>query len=271
MSHPALLSADRLASLCPTAPRLAVVLGSGAGPVAHELTDLEVVASYGDLGLPQTGVEGHSGEVRVGQLGHTRVALFCGRIHPYEGWTGEELCRGVRAAAAWGVDTLLSTCAVGSLRKEWPAGSLVRVTDHINFSGINPLQGKTATWPGPRFPDLSGAYGGPFAEALDEAAKAAGVPLPQGVYAAMPGPSYETPAEVRMLRVLGADLAGMSLVAESIAGAHAGLTVGSVCVVSNLAAGLATTPLTHEEVTVEVGRASRDLTAVLSALRLPAR
>lgn len=271
MTHPALLAADRLRALCPTAPRLAVVLGSGAGPVAKELTNLECVASYADLGLPQTGVEGHSGEVRVGQLGETRVALFCGRIHPYEGWSGEELCRGVRAAASWGVDTLLSTCAVGSLRKEWPAGSLVRVTDHINFSGINPLRGREATWPGPRFPDLSNAYDATLADALDAAAAEAGVFLPNGVYASMPGPSYETPAEVRMLRVLGADLAGMSLVAESIAGSHAGLTVGSVCVVSNLAAGLATAPLTHEEVTIEVGRASRDLTALLRALRLPAR
>lgn len=270
MTHPATLSAQRLTERCPDAPPLAIVLGSGAGPVADALTQVELVAPYSELGLPVTGVDGHKGELRVGHLGTKRVALLCGRVHGYEGWTAEELSRGVRAVSAWGVGTLLCTCAVGSLQADWGPGSLVRVTDHLNLTGMNPLQGADPGWPGSRFPDLSEAYNPALGAALDQAAAELGIALHSGVYAAMPGPSYETPAEVRMLRILGADLAGMSLVAESIAAVQAGLTVGAVCVVSNLAAGLAAAPLTHHEVTVEVGLAAKDLARLLAGLTLPA-
>ena len=269
MSHPAVRVADLLADRFGEAPPLAFVLGSGAAPVAHALTEIEGRVSYDEVGLPSTGVEGHSGEVIVGRLGGNRVLVLSGRVHAYEGWSAEELVRGVRALAHWGGRHLVLTSAVGSLRKDLPAGSLVRITDHINLLGINPLRGPTLAWPGARFPDMSEVYHGILGLALERAATQAGVALHAGVYTAMSGPSYETPAEVRMLRAMGGDVVGMSVVLEAIAAVQAGLRLGAISVVSNLGSGLSTTPLTHEEVTVEVGRASAGLVRLLSAIELP--
>jgi purine-nucleoside phosphorylase len=271
MSHPAVQVAERLADQFGAAPSLAFVLGSGAAPVAKALTKIEGRVPYEQLGLPVTGVEGHSGEAIVGHLGANRVLVLSGRVHAYEGWTGEELVRGVRALAHWGGRNLVLTSAVGSLRKDLPAGSLVRITDHINMLGNNPLRGPGLAWPGARFPDMSEVYSHKLGALLEQAAALVGVNLHAGVYAAMPGPSYETPAEVRMLRAMGGDVVGMSVVLEAIAAVQAGLTLGTVSVVANLGSGLSPTPLTHEEVTLEVGKASAGLVRVLSAIELSAQ
>lgn len=269
MSHPALRVSERLAERFGPPPPLCIVLGSGAADVAEAMTEVEGRISYKTLGLPRTQVEGHKGELVVGRLGSVRVALLGGRVHAYEGWSAEEVVRGVRAMAAWGVGNLLLTSAVGSLREDLPAGALVRITDHINLLGTNPLRGPGLAWPGPRFPDMSRAYHRAIGLALEQAAARVGVPLHAGIYAAMPGPSYETPAEVRMLRALGADVVGMSVVLESIAAVQAGMRLGAISVVSNLGSGLSPNPLTHEEVTEVVGQASAGLVRVLSAFELP--
>ena len=173
--------------------------------------------------------------------------------------------------AHWGVGQVVLTSAVGSLRKDLPAGSLVRITDHINLLGINPLRGPELAWPGPRFPDMSEVYSRALGARLEASASRCGVTLHPGVYAAMSGPSYETPAEVRFLGAAGADVVGMSVVLEAIAAVQAGLPLAAIAVVSNLGSGLSPTPLTHDEVTVEVGRASKALVQVLEELELADR
>lgn len=246
-------------------PRTAIILGSGVGTLRDEVTESES-ASYGDLGLPVTTVSGHAGDVVVGKLGRARVAMLSGRIHSYEGGPLEEGVRGVRAMAAWGVENLVMTSAVGSLLHELMPGDLLRVTDHINLMGINPLVGPNIASLGPRFPDMSTAYDPGLGAQADAVADELGIRLHRGVYAAVRGPCFETPAEVRMLAMVGASVVGMSVVPETIAAVHAGMKVLTIAVVSNEGTGLSDTPPNHAAVTETVRAATKNLCPIIQTL-----
>lgn len=238
-------AAAALAEVLGPAPPVAVVLGSGLGAVVDRFSDRLAVDST-EVGFPQSTVAGHAGRLVRGRLGGTGVVAVSGRVHLYEGLDPSVVVRGVRALHRWGVQRIVFTASVGGITEGLEPGELMLVTDHINLQGTNPLFGRAF---GTRFPDLTHAYDRPMSDALRASAGAVGVHLHEGVYAAMPGPSYETPAEIRMLRTLGADVVGMSTVPEVIAANEIGLRAAAVAVVSNRAAGLSSGPLTHDEVT----------------------
>jgi len=237
-----------------TLPSLGIVLGSGLGPFADEASDA-VAVSYVDIpGFPIPSVQGHAGRLVVGTIEGRRVALFQGRGHYYE--RGDPKVMGVLIEAFRGLggETLLMTNAAGGLRKEWLPPALVAITDHINFAGANPLIGAT----GPeRFVPLTHAYDPDLLADLHEAARANDIELHEGVYLWFSGPSFETPAEIRAARVLGADLVGMSTVPEVILARRCGLRCAAVSVVTNYAAGLADGDPSHDE-TQEYARLAAD-------------
>ncbi len=255
------------------APAAGLVLGSGLGGLADRL-ERAVAIPYQEIpSFPVSRVPGHEGRLVVGELaapgGPIAVAAMQGRVHGYEGWSGEQVAFGTRVLCSLGVKVLLVTNAAGGVNPAYGPGDLVRIVDHLNLSGVNPLVGENDERLGPRFPDMSEAYDVRLGALLDETAARLGVPLRRGVYACMPGPSYETPAEIRMLRVLGADLVGMSTVPEVIAARHMGVPVVGLSVVTNLAAGLGGRPLSHEEVAETAGRVKDRLAAVVEGF-LPA-
>ncbi len=228
-----------------------MILGSGFGSVAAAI-QVETLVSFGDLpGLANPTVPGHAGEFLLGTFGGAPVIAVSGRLHPYEGHDAATVVFPVRVLAALGVRALLLTNAAGGIRQDLEPGDLVALTDHVNFAGFNPLRG----CPGPhRFLDLTEAYSPALRHLLHHAAADAGIVLKEGIYGAMSGPSYETPAEIRCLATLGVDLVGMSTVAEVIAARHAGLEVAAVSCVTNRAAGLGGR-ISHDEV-LAVGRQS---------------
>ncbi len=236
--------------------RVGVVLGSGLGAFGDDLADL-VRIPYAEIPhLPRAGVPGHSGNLCLGNVDGVRVACLQGRVHLYEGHPPSAVVLGVRLLAELGCRAVLLTNAAGGIGEGLSPGSLLVITDHLNLMGINPLVGPNDP-AGPRFPDLTRAYDPELVNAAERAARAAGVPLARGVYAATLGPSYETPAEVRMLRVLGADAVGMSTVPEVIALRQRGVRVGAMSCITNLAAGLGASGLDHAEVEA-TARAVRD-------------
>ncbi|MEL6347529.1 MAG: purine-nucleoside phosphorylase [Myxococcota bacterium] len=238
-------------------PRGAILLGSGGGPVAARWPGRTEARPYTDLGLPGPTVAGHAGRARLVDVQGQPVLVLSGRVHPYEGHSNEVMLRTIRALAAWGVERVMLMSAVGSLRLDLPPGALIQIVDHINFAP-NPLVGNGAPL-GARFPDLADAYTPRLTALIQDSARRRGIDLPQGVYAMMTGPSYETRAEAKMLRILGADVAGMSMTYEVIAAAQAGLEVLGVAAVSNYAAGLSDEALTHEEVLEVVGKGVKAL------------
>ena len=223
-----------------------LVLGSGLGAFGDSLEDALAVSFTDLLGMPRSAVPGHAGRFVRGRLGGVEVLVQQGRVHLYEGWSVEEATRAVRAAASLGAKSLVLTNAAGGLRREWPVPSLMRLSDHLNWTGKTPLR------------KGEGGYGSPYdpglAKALDQAARETEVPLHQGVYAGLLGPSYETPAEIQHLAGAGADAVGMSTVCEALAGHGAGLRVAAVSCITNPAAGISAGPLDHGEV-VESGAA----------------
>lgn len=245
------------------APDVAIVLGSGLGALADQIPDS---VAYADVGLPAPGVAGHGGRLHIGALGGKRVAVFAGRLHLYEGHAPSVAALPMRAMARWGTKTVILTSAVGGLHDDQPPGTVGVVTDHINLQGQNALQGPNDPTLGTRFPDLANLY----TRTLRTLAKGIDPTLRDVVYAAMPGPAYETPAEIRMLQRVGADVVGMSLLCESMAAGHAGMQVLALAVVANPAAGLHTGTLTHQEVTEAMahasGRVSGLIVRVLEAL-----
>jgi xanthosine phosphorylase len=245
-------------------PRVGVVLGSGLGAVADAVQD-SVVVSYEELpGFPRPSVEGHAGRAVLGSIGGVPVAVFQGRAHLYEGGDPEALRVPVRALRAAGASVLVLTNAAGSLRPEVGPGSLMAITDHINMQGANLLVGPNDAATGPRFPSLRDAYDPALIEGLRASARDLGIPLAEGVYLAVLGPTFETPAEIRAYRVLGADAVGMSTVQETIIARHCGLRVAAVSVITNLAEGMTDEPLSHEQTL----RAAQDGTADLTRLLL---
>ena len=230
------------------APRAAIVLGSGLGDLADRVQDA-VILSYEDIPhFPKPTVLGHAGRLVLGTFGGERVAIFQGRFHYYEGHDLSTVALPVRVAARLGVETLVLTAACGGIRPELRPGDIVCLSDHINMLGVNPLRGPNDDRFGPRFPDMTAVYSPRLRERAREAAHSLGFVLKEGIYACMPGPSYETPAEIRLLRVFGADVVGMSTVPEAIVARHAGLNVLAFAVVSNFAAGVVDAPISHEEV-----------------------
>lgn len=251
-----------------TRPRIGLVLGSGLGGFAERLEKATVIPYAQIPEFPVSQVPGHAGQLVIGELpgaSPTLVATMQGRVHTYEGWTAEDVSFGVRVLCQLGVRTLVLTNASGAVNPALVPGELVRITDHLNLSGRNPLTGSNDERLGPRFPDLTHAYDPALGESLEAVARRLEIPLAHGVYACMSGPSYETPAEIRMLRILGADCVGMSTVPEVIAARHMGVPVCAISVVTNRAAGLSEKPLTHEEVAAVAEQAGVRLSALLAA------
>jgi xanthosine phosphorylase len=249
------------------APRLGIVLGSGLGGVADALADA-VAIPYDELpDFPLPGVAGHGGRLVLGTLEGLPVACLQGRRHVYEG--GDAPAAGmagpVRALRAAGAEALLVTNAAGSLRAENGPGSLMAIADHINLLGANPLTGPNDDAIGPRFPSLAGAYDAELRARLQSAARREGIELPEGVYLATAGPSFETPAEIRAFRTLGADAVGMSTVPEVILARHCGLRVAAVSAITNLAEGMGGDPLSHEQTLRFAAVAAGDLTRLIAA------
>ena len=227
---------------------VAVVLGSGLASVADRLTDPRS-APYASLpGFPETTVAGHPGRMIVGTLGDRKVLLLCGRVHGYEGYPASEVGFGVRVAASLGARTLIVTNAAGGVDPALVPGEIVMISDQINLTGQSPLTGPNDERLGPRFPDMTDAYAPELRTLAGAVARHQGLSLHEGVYCAMQGPSYETPAEIRMARAMGADLVGMSTVPEVIVARAIGLRVLGVSCITNLACGLSNTPITHAEV-----------------------
>lgn len=239
-------------------PAIAVVLGSGLGAFANELSDRTEIP-YGEIpGWPGSTAIGHAGRLVIGKLGQTGVAVMAGRAHLYEGYSPAQVTFGVHVLRAVGVNSVIFTNAAGGINLAYEQGGLVLISDHINLQGCNPLVGPNDELLGPRFPDMSEAYSRAYREIAKQVAAELRVPIGEGIYAAMLGPSYETPAEIRFLRIIGADLVGMSTVAEVIAANHAGMKVLGVSCVTNMAAGIIPeSKLVHEEV-LAAGAAVRD-------------
>jgi purine-nucleoside phosphorylase len=248
-------------------PSIGVVLGSGLGAFADELTDRAEIPYAEIPGWPGSTAVGHAGKLIVGNLGELPVAVMAGRAHLYEGYSAAQVVYGVRALRALGVESMVFTNAAGGINLELERGGLVLISDHINLQGVNPLTGPNDDSLGPRFPDMSEAYSRKFRDQAKHVATELCVPIREGVYAAMPGPSYETPAEIRYLRAIGADVVGMSTVLEAIAANHMGMKVVGISCVTNMAAGVVPlTRINHEEV-LETGAMVRDtLVRFLKAL-----
>ncbi len=244
---------------------MGVVLGSGLGAVADVVQD-PVVVGYEELpGFPRPTVSGHSGRAVLGRIGGVGVAVLQGRAHLYEGGDVEAVRAPVRALRSAGASILILTNAAGSLRPAVGPGSLMAITDHINLTGVNLLIGPNDPSLGPRFPSLRDAYDPALVDLLRESAGDVGVSLREGVYLAVSGPSFETPAEIRAFRTLGADAVGMSTVHETIVARHCGLRVAAVSVITNLAEGMTDEPLSHEQTLRAAEAGAGDLTRLLLA------
>jgi len=244
-------SVDYIRSRTNREPRVAVVLGSGLGAFADELSQR--------LGIPDWPVSpaaGHAGKLVFGQLDGLEVVAMAGRSHLYEGYSPGQVTMGVRVLHRLGVRSIIFTNAAGGINLSYSQGALVLISDHINLQGSNPLIGPNDDSSGPRFPDLTDAYSAAYRAIAHQVAGDLGIPMSEGVYAALTGPSYETPAEIRYLRTIGADLVGMSTVPEVIVANHLGMRVLAISCVTNMAAGILPQKINHEEV-LETGRRVR--------------
>lgn len=236
------------------APKAAIILGSGLGDFADSL-ESKVVIPYSELPhFPRSSVVGHAGRLILGALDGQQVVAMQGRVHFYEGYEPWQVAFPARVLCAMKPNALVVTNAAGGINLDFKVGDLMAITDHLNLSGWNPLVGHNDERFGPRFPDMSHAYDPGLRQKLLECAKAEGIALRQGVYCCLSGPSYETPAEIRMLRTVGADAVGMSTVPEVVAASHMGIKVAGISCVTNLAAGIGKEPLSHAEVSETANR-----------------
>ncbi|HEY0172322.1 MAG TPA: purine-nucleoside phosphorylase [Pyrinomonadaceae bacterium] len=257
-----------LRSRADTDVRVALVLGSGLGAFADDLEEA-VAVPYSEIpGFARPTVEGHAGRLVIGRVGPLAVAAMQGRFHFYEGYTLEEVTFPVRVLALLGAKSLVLTNAAGGLNNSYEQGSLVLISDHLNLMGTNPLLGRNDERFGPRFPDMTEVYDREYQEAAIAESREMGLELRRGVYAALTGPSYETPAEIRMLRLLGADAVGMSTVPEAIVARQMGLRVLGLSCITNMAAGVLDKPINHEEV-IETGERVRETFAGLLRRVIP--
>ena len=243
-----MLAAEYIKNRTDLRPSIGLILGSGLGDFADTLEDA-IRIPYGEIpNFPVPTVPGHSGAMVFGKKCGQTVVVLQGRIHYYEGLSQQEITLPVRVLAALGVKTLVLTNACGGVNVNFHPGDLMLISDHINFSGANPLIGPNLDAFGPRFPDMSDLYTAPLRSAIKEKAAAAGIGLQEGVYAMYSGPNYETPAEIRMFRILGADTVGMSTVPEALVAGQCGLQVVGISCITNMAAGVLPVKLSHAEV-----------------------
>lgn len=240
-------AADFLRNKGVEAPTVGLILGSGLGELANEATEAIAIPYEEIPGFPVSTVEGHAGQLVYGTLGEKKVLAMQGRFHYYEGYSMKEVTFPVRVMKALGVDSLIVTNAAGGVNHDFNPGDLMIINDHINLTGDNPLLGPNDSTLGERFTDMSEAYDKQYQEIIRESAKTLDVTLQEGVYLGLTGPTYETPAEIRMIRTLGGDAVGMSTVPEVIVARHAGIRVAGISCITNLAAGMQET-LNHEEV-----------------------
>jgi purine-nucleoside phosphorylase len=262
------LAAAVIARRTPIRPAIGVVLGSGLGAFAKELNDATGIP-YGEItGWPASTAVGHAGELVIGYLRGIPVAVMNGRAHLYEGHPVDKVVFGVRTLVSMGVRKLIFTNAAGGINLSYSRGGLVLIKDHINLQGVNPLTGPNDDALGPRFPDMTDAYDPALRAVAHRAAAGIGIELTEGVYAALPGPSYETPAEIRFLRTIGADLVGMSTVPEVIAARHAGVRCLAISCVTNMAAGILPQKINHDEV-LETGAGVRNTLVSLLGRIIP--
>lgn len=251
------------ASLC---PEVGVVLGSGLGEFAEIITE-KVVIPYDEIPhFKIVSVVGHAGRLVIGKINGKSVAVMQGRYHYYEGHDIREVVFPVRVLCSLGVKKLLLTNAAGGINSMLVPGDLMIIRDHINMMGLNPLRGENDERMGPRFPDMSRVYDENLMAIIAEAMQALGMGVKKGVYLALSGPSYETPAEIRMLAAIGADAVGMSTVPEAIAARHMGIAVAGISCVCNFAAGISKTPLSHKEVTETANRVKDQFIRLLSTV-----
>jgi purine-nucleoside phosphorylase len=250
-------------SMLPEVPKLAVVLGSGLGHLA-DLVAMPTVIPYANIPeFPTPTVEGHEGKLVAGKLGGTPVLMLKGRVHYYEGHDLSVVTFPVRVLARLGISTLILTAATGGIAENLRKGDLICLSDHINGLGINPLRGPNDDRLGKRFPDMTQVYSPALRTLAQEEAADLSISLGSGVYMALPGPSYETPAEIRMLRTLGADVVGMSTVPEAIVARHSGMDVLAFAMVTNAAAGVTGEAIEHKEVIEVAEEAGRRLGRII--------
>lgn len=236
-------------------PKTALILGSGMGKFGDEM-DIDSIISYEEIpDFPQPTVKGHAGRLLIGKVGATPLICMQGRMHLYEGHPAAKLAVSIRTLKKLGVDTLIITNAAGSLHQDMPAGSVMRIDDHVNMSGQNPLIGPNDDAVGSRFFDMTEAYDPQLREQLANSAQELGIHLYNGVYVQLAGPNFETPAEIRLFAKLGIDAVGMSTVQECLVARHAGIKVAGLSLITNLGAGLSPTPLSHEETLSEADKA----------------
>jgi purine-nucleoside phosphorylase len=247
-------------------PRIGLVLGSGLGGFADELSEATRIPYENIPFFPRSTAIGHAGQMVIGKVGDVPLAVMQGRVHLYEGYTAQEVAFPVRVLGLMGIHALVLTNAAGGINLDYKQGALVVLADHLNLQGQNPLVGANDERLGPRFPDMTHAYFKPYREIALSAASKLGKPVGEGVYAGLLGPSYETPAEIRYLRTIGADLVGMSTVAEVIAARHMGLKVLAISCVTNMAAGILDQPINHEEVLKTGDRVKEDFVVLLRAV-----
>jgi purine-nucleoside phosphorylase len=259
-------AAQFLLSQTPLRPAIGLVLGSGLGGFADEFSAATRIPYANIPSFPRSTAIGHAGQMVIGKVGDVAVAAMQGRVHLYEGYSAREVAFPIRVFGRMGIRALILTNAAGGINLEFKQGALVVLTDHINLQGHNPLVGANDDRFGPRFPDMTQAYWKPYREIALRAARRLGKTLHQGVYAGLPGPSYETPAEIRYLRTIGADLVGMSTIPEVIVARHMGLKVLAISCVSNMAAGISDEVLNHEDVLATGERVKEDFVALLRAV-----
>ncbi|ADI26217.1 purine-nucleoside phosphorylase [Geobacillus sp. G4] len=259
-------TAGHLRPLMPTPPEIGLILGSGLGVLADEIEEA-VRIPYEDIpGFPVSTVEGHAGRLVYGRLEGATVVAMQGRFHYYEGYSLQEVTFPVRVMKALGVRELIVTNAAGGINERFQPGDFMIISDHINLLGTNPLIGPNDPELGPRFPDMTEAYSRRLRELAKETAARLGVRVHEGVYVANTGPSYETPAEIRMIRTLGGDAVGMSTVPEVIVARHGGIEVLGISCISNMAAGMSDAPLHHDEVVETAERVKTDFLRFVKAI-----
>ena len=247
-------------------PSIAVVLGSGLGAFADDLTQAVRIPYEKIPGFPRSTAIGHAGRLVVGKTADIAVAAMQGRVHLYEGYSAREAAFPMRVLGHMGIRAAILTNAAGGINREYNQGALVVIRDHINLQGANPLIGPNDERFGPRFPDMTEAYAKAYRKSALAEGERLGIEIHEGVYAALPGPSYETPAEIRYLRAIGADLVGMSTVPEVIVARHMGIRVLGISCVTNMAAGILDQPLSHAEVLETADRVKGQFIALLRAV-----
>ncbi len=253
-----------LGAATPLRPRLGIVLGSAFGQVTDEVAADATEVGFADLpGCVVPGVDGHAGQFVIGRLGGADVLLQAGRLHYYEGLSMDQVTLPVRVMAAFGVEQVLLTNAAGGIAPDLAVGDFMRITDHINLMGVNPLHGEAAAGLS-GFVDMSATYSESLGQALGQAAADCGIALKSGVFAAVPGPSYETPAEIRAFATLGADAVAMSTVPEAIVARQLGLEVAGLSCITNAAAGLAKSAISHGEVLSQSRQAGKQAARLLT-------